>query len=674
MVAVLGYGVWQRTFGGDVSSIGRSVRVEGAPFIVIGIAPKAFTAFGITSEPDVTIPLTAMPSIATGTPLERFTNLKSRWVSAIGRLNTDTSLTQARAHLTALWPGIREATRPPEYVGKDREDFLATRLEVTSAARGREWFLRSRFTGPLYIVLGVAGLILLIACVNLARLMLSRAAARSHEMSIRVALGASRWRLARQMITEGLVLSAIAALGGLVFADWSSRALATLMTRDYLVLSVLDVSPDARVLAFTSAAAILAGVLFSLVPAWRVTRQDPAGMLQHSSRTVAGTGRTGKALIVAQVALSVVLLMDAGLLVRTLQALRGIDFGFRPDGIVVAGLFPLPDGYKNFDSDRYEPDLVQRVAALPMVRAVALTRALPGFLEAKEGVATPASGEEVQSDLGPIGPRFFETFDMQLLAGRDLAWGDNSRGRRVAIVSRSLAGRLFPRGDAIGGRIRIGRDPKRRAIEVVGVVSDARLYNPRDPSPYTVYVPMLQEGDYAKWGNLMIRPNSGAQVNAEELRRLGQSLGHESILSYRTLQQVTDRAILQERVTAMLAGFFGALALLLAAIGLYGMMAHAVTQRTREIGIRVALGAQRGEVVGMVTREAMTLVIAGIAIGVPIALLAARLVGSLLFGLAPSDPMTLISIAALLVAIGALAGYLPGRRASRIDPIEALRV
>jgi predicted lysophospholipase L1 biosynthesis ABC-type transport system permease subunit len=241
-------------------------------------------------------------------------------------------------------------------------------------------------------------------------------------------------------------------------------------------------------------------------------------------------------------------------------------------------------------------------------------------------------------------------------------------------VSRSLAERLFPRDDAIGRHIRIGRDPRRRDIEVVGVVSDARLYNPRDPSPYTVYVPMLQEGDYAKWGNLMIRPNRGAQVNAEELRRLVQSLGHESILSYRTLQQVTDRAILQERVTAMLAGFFGALALLLAAIGLYGMMAYSVTQRTREIGIRVALGAQRAEVVGMVIREAMTLVIAGIAIGVPIALLAARLVGSLLFGLAPTDPKTLISIAGLLVAIGALAGYLPGRRASRIDPIEALRV
>jgi predicted permease len=673
MVAVLGYGVWQREFGGDLSIIGRTVRVESATFTIVGIAPRRFTAVGITSEPDVTIPLTAVPQIAGGTPLERFTTLRSPWVSAIGRLRRDRSLADARAQFTALWPRIRAAAVPPEYVGKEREDFLATRLDVTSGARGKEYFLRSRFTGPLYIVLGVAGLVLLIACVNLASLMLSRAAARGHEMSVRLALGASRWRLARQLITEGLFLSATAGVGGLVFAAWSSRALATLMTRDYLVPSVLDVSPDGRVLAFTAAVAVVAGVLFSLVPAWRVTRQDPAVMLQQSARTVAGAGRTGRLLIVTQVALSVVLLMDAGLLVRTLQQLRALDLGFRRDGVVMAGLFPRPDGYTKFDPDRYYPELVQRIAAMPGVRDAALTRARPGFLDPKPLVeATTNAGGGVAAGFGRIGPRVFDVLDVHLLAGRDFSWQDDSRARRVAIVSRSLAARLFAGGDAIGRRIRIGADPRRRDLEVVGIVNDVRMFDPRDPSPFSVYVPMLQEGEASKWGDLLIR-TEGVPLPVAELRRAVQSLGRESIATYRPLQRVIDRAILQERVIAMLAGFFGALALLLAAIGLYGLMAYSVAERRREIGIRVALGAQRGEVVGMVLRETMTLVIAGIAIGALPALLGARLVGSLLYGLAPTDGATLAGIAVMLMMVGALAGYLPGRRASRVNPMEALR-
>jgi predicted permease len=675
MVAVLGYGAWQREFGGDLSIIGRPVRIEGVPFTVIGIAPKGFTAIGITSEPDVTIPLTAVPLIAVGTPIDRFTTLKSAWVSAIGRLKPDKNLTEARAQLTALWPGIRAVTIPPDYVGRDRDDFLATRLAVTSAARGKEGFLRSRFTIPLYILLGVAGLMLVIACVNLASLMLSRTAARSHEMSVRLALGASRWRLARQMITEGLMLSSFAACGALVFANWSSHALKTLMIRDYLVPSVLDVSPDGHLLGFTAAAAVIAGVLLSLVPAWHVTRHNPALMLQQNARTLAGTGRAGKLLIVTQVALSFVLLMDAGLLVRTLQQLRAIDLGFRRDGVVMAGLFPRPGGYKHLDPDQYYPRLLERIGSLPGVHSAAFANVNPGFPDSKQLVAplTSDAGEGVSCDFGRIGPHFFEVLDIRLLAGREFLWTDNSQARRVAIISRSLAARIVSGGDVLGRHIRIGSDPKRRDLEVVGIVSDMRLFDPRDPSPLSVYVPMFQEGDSNQWGELLIR-TAGMPVNPVNLRRAVESLGRESILTYRPLQQVIDRAILQERVTAMLGGFFGALALLLAGVGLYGLMAFAVVQRRREIGIRMALGARRGEVVGMVIRETLILVVAGLAIGGPIALVAARFVGSLLFGLAPTDTITLVSIAAIMIAIGGLAGYLPGRRASRINPIEALRI
>ena len=672
MVAVLGYGIWRREFGGALDVIGQPVLVEGHPFTVVGIAPPGFTGIGVTSEPDVTIPLTAAPLLIPGSA-NRFTSFTSRWVSAIGRLHDGKTLTDARAQLDVMWTSIREATLPPGASGKERDDHLATRLQVTSAASGKEWFLRTRFTTPLYVILAVGGLILLIACVNLASLTLSRAAARAHEVSVRFAIGASRSRIARQMMTEGLVVSGLAAAGGLLLAGWSSRALATMMTRDYLVPVALDVSPDARVLAFTAIVAVAAGVLFSVVPAWRMTRQDPAATLQQHGRALTASGRLGKALIVAQVALSIVLLMDAGLLVRTFGALRAIDPGFEVDRVRMATLFPQPDGYRNIEADRYYPELIERLRAVPGVQQIAMTRLRPGSVEPKQavaGVESPA-GDGVPADFGRVGPDYFEVLDIPLLQGRAFAWSDNGRAPRGAVLSRSLAARLYPAGDAIGRHIRIGTTAARQDLEVVGIVADARLFNPRDTSVLAVYVPLLQETDPGQWSDIIFR--SGAPPADVDLRRAVQSLGRESIQSYRPLQRLFDRAILQERVTAMLGGFFGALALALAAIGLYGLMAFGVAQRRKEIAIRVALGSPRGEVVRMVIRDALTLVVIGLAIGIPLALVSGRLVASLLFGLTPTDPVTLAATAASLLTIGAIGGYIPGRKASRVNPVDALR-
>jgi predicted permease len=674
MVAVLGYGLWQREFGGSESIVGQAIRIEGVPFTIAGIAPAGFTGFGITSEPDVTIALTAAPLIMPGVPAERFVG-GSRGVSTVGRLKDTRTLDSARAEIEAIWPAIRERTMPPAIVGKERDEVRATAIRVSSAERGKEWFLRSRFSGPLYVVLGVGGLILMIACVNLASLTLSRAAARGHEMSIRLALGASRSRLVRQMITEGLLLAALGALGGLFFATWSSRALATLMTRDYLVPSVLDLSPDARVLAFTAAVAALAGVLFSAVPAWRVTTQHPAATLRQHARSFTAGGRAGKLLIVTQVALSIVLLMDAGLLVRTLQQLRSVEFGFSHDGVFMAGLFPRPDGYKNLNPDRYYPELLERIAAMPGVQSVAMTRVRPGSGESKQAVAAidAPEGGGVASNLGRVGPGYFDVVRMRVESGRAFEWSDNSSANRVAVVSHALAASLFQGETSIGRHIRIGTAATRRDLEIVGVVSDARLFNPRDPGRASVYVPVLQEGEFSQWSDVVIRTAAGPP-DANELRRTVQSLGRESVLTYRPMQQVVDRAILQERVTAMLGGFFGALALALAAIGLYGLMACAVNERRKEIAIRVALGSARAGVIGMVIRDALTLVAAGLIIGVPAALASGRLVASLLFGLTPTDPLTLIGTSIALITIGAIGGYIPGRRASRIDPAEALKL
>ena len=675
MVAVLGYGIWQREFGGDRSIVGRAVKVEGIAFTIVGIAPRGFTGFGITSEPDVTIPLTAAARLMPGTPEARFANRQSRWVSVVARLRPGLTLAQAESQLQGQWIDIRASTMAPDLAGKDLDAARATTLLVTSAARGKEWFLRSRFTTPLFIVLGVAGLMLVIACVNLASLMLSRAAARSQELSVRLALGAGRWRLARPMITEGVLLSMLAAALGVLFAGWTSQAIATLMTRDYLVPSVLDVAPDLRVLVFAGVAAILAGVLFSIVPALGAGRHDPAHMLKQSARTLASTGRTGQVLIVAQVALSLVLLMDAGLLVRTLQQLRFIEFGFTSRHVVLSGLFPVPDGYRGVDVDRYYPQLAERIARVPGVASV-------GFSKHRIGTANPSRpvvasiGDDrggAAADFGRVGPGFFDVLGIPLIQGRAFSWTDNSTSRRVAVVSRRLATKLFG-GDAIGRHIRIGDAAARADIEIVGVVGDARVFDPRNPHTASVYVPMLQEGTAtAQWSDLIVR-SAGGDVKFVDLRSAVQALGRESIISSRPLTRVIDRAILQERVTAMIGGFFGGLALLLAGIGLYGLMAYAVTQRRREIGIRLALGAERGAVVKMVVRETMMLVGIGLAIGIPAALAAGRFVSALLVGLTPTDSITLIAIATLLIAIGLLAGYVPGRRASRTSPTEALRV
>ena len=470
------------------------------------------------------------------------------------------------------------------------------------------------------------------------------------------------------------MLSSCGSALGVLFAAWTSRAISALITRDFLVPTILDVAPDGRVLAFAATAGITAGVLFSVAPAWRAAREDPAGSLRLNTRSLTAAGRTGKALIVSQVASSLVLLMDTGLLVRSLQRVRHVDVGFRRDGIITSQLFPRPDGYRDLDGDRYFLELAQRVAALPGVRAATIVRDRPGSgFEFKQRVsAADGAGDGLQAAFGRSGPGFFGVVDIALVAGRDFEWTDNSRSKRVAILSRSLAERLFP-GGAIGRHIRVGSDPSQSEIEVVGVVADVRLFNPRNPSPLALYVPVLQERDSAKWSSLILRMNDGVSVSAAELRVAVQAGGREFVLSYRTLQQVMDRTVLQERVTALLATFFGGLALLLVAVGLYGLMAYGVTQRTREIGIRMALGAQRIQVRRMIVGETLQLVGAGIVLGAPIALLATRFVQRLIFGLAPSDAITLVSVALMLLAIGAVAGWLPGPRASRVDPIQALR-
>jgi predicted permease len=676
-VAVLGYGFWKRHYGGSRDVIGKTIKIEGVPFTVIGVTREEFKGMMADLPPEVTIPITAMPVVFGISDIQKYLHRPDwRGLEAAGRLKPGITLEQARGQLESLWPAIRQATAPTGRTPLELSNFFSLQLKVESGEKGGS-YMRGRFAKPLYVLLTIAGMVLLIACVNLASLMLARAASRSHEIGVRVALGASRSRLARQMLTESLALSAAGTLGGFAFAYWGSRALSEfILDQIFIVPAELNLSPDWRILGFTGAAAVLTALFFGWAPAWRATREDPNAAVQQGSRAIArGTGRLGKGLIVTQVALSLVLLTGAGLFIRSLQKLYAIQPGFRTHGVLQVHLVPKPGGYKNLAWLNYYRDLNERVSNLPGVASASLTHNSPAeTLEWTEQVrlsGTDTKGN--RADVAMVMPGAFGTMGIGVLQGRSFNWQDDDRAPRVAMVSRNFAERWFPKGDAIGQQLDITTQPKWHNLRIVGIVTNASLYDIRKDKPPTLYLPTTQYGDYMGYPELLVETNEAPATIISALRQTIESLGHEYIASIKTIENEIDRSLLQERLTAMLSTFFGSLALLLAAIGLYGLMAYNVTRRAREIGIRMALGAQRRSVQRMVLCDALTLTLIGVAFGVPCAAVASRLIGSLLYGVSAHDPITLVIVSAMLVAIAAIAGYLPARRAMRLDPITVLR-
>ncbi|PYU67753.1 MAG: hypothetical protein DMG52_33295 [Acidobacteria bacterium] len=675
-VTVLGYEFWRNRFGGAPDVVGKQIRIEGHPFTIIGVTRRSFTGMTVGEPPDITIPITAYPALMEG---NEFT-LDSRsilWLSVIGRLKDGITIEQARAQLQSFWLDVLLATASTETPGARRERFLSMGLEVTSAAKGFRSDLRTQFTRPLYVLAGIVGLILLVACVNLANLMLARAAARSHEMSVRVAIGASRWSVARQVLAECLALSVAGALLGLVFAFSGSRLLVLLMTQGSLFPVALDVSPDLRVLSLTMFVAVLTAISFGIAPAWRCSREDPASVLQQNARSVGGgTGKLSKALIVTQVALSLVLLLGAGLLERSFEKLYSIDLGFQKESVLEIALYPKPGGYQNLNLNSYHKQLVARISSLPGVSSVSFGDAtIPnpqGWHDTvSQMTADSSTGIRLMANAALVSPGFFRTLGIPLLRGRDFNETDDEKHARIAIVNSNLAERLFPNIDAIGKTIRFGFMPDYENIEIVGIARNARIFDIRDATTPVIFLSSFQYPH--EWGGLIVRTKEAPETLAKTVGHEVESLGHEYVRRTRTVAQTISTELVEERVTAILSGFFAALAILLASIGLYGLMSYAVTRRTREIGIRVAVGAQREGVLWLVLRETLTLALLGIAIGIPSALAATRLIASMLFGLTSSDVPTIVAVSALLLVVALFAGYLPARRASAIDPIVALR-
>jgi predicted permease len=671
-VAVLGYDCWRRRFGGSPDAIGRQITINGQSFTIIGVTRRWFTGMTTGEPPDITI------------PMQSTDNRALLWVFITGRLKEGVTAPQARAQLQSFWPAVLLATVSTQNPGPRRQAFLSMRLGVSPVATGVARDLRERFTKPLYVLLGIVGLILLVACVNLANLMLARAAARDHETSVRVALGAGRWELARQVLVDSLTISISGALLGIAFAYWGSSLLVRIMMQGSLTPVTLDLNPDGRVLLVTVAATILTAVLFGIVPAWRASRQDPAAVLQQGARSVsAPTTRLGKTLIVAQVALSLVVLLGAGLLLRSFERLRSVDPGF-DERVLELNLHPRPGRPQSFDVTQYQQQLLARVSSQPGVISAGLSdlaaRGQGGWQDLVSVVGAPEGRHSgVPATSLTITPGFLGTLRVSLVRGRDFTWTDDDHHPRVAIISNSLARRLFPSGDAIGRHVSFGIMPYLQDLEVVGVASDARLFDIRDASSPATYLAgaqyTLTTTGYgsAELGGLYVRSSESPAAMTRSLEREIDSLDIQYPVGAKTVAEDVSNELASDRAVAVLSGFFALLALLLASVGLYGLTSYTVVRRTREVGVRAALGAQPAALLWAVLRDTLALVLAGIALGIPGALAASRLIARMLFGFSPSDLPTIILVAFVLLAVAALAAYLPARRASRIDPMTALR-
>ena len=675
-VAVLAYGFWQRRYGGDRNVVGKILKIEGAAFTIIGVTRLEFSGISADRLPEITIPFTAEPLLAGDSDVQKHLRRADAFLlEAAGRLKPDVRFEEARVQLEAIWPAIRDSLTPTDLRPAQRSWFVGLHMKVEPGEKGAS-ILRKQFSKPLYVLLAISGLVLLVACVNLATLMLSRAAARSHEIAVRIALGASRGRLVHQTLTESLLLSVMGALAGFFLAYWWSHTLADFILGQFFnAPAQLNLRPDMRVLVSTATVAVLTGVLFGLAPAWRATREDPNFALQQNALKVSrSTGRLGKRLMVTQVALSLVLLAAAGLFFRTLIKLRTIDPGYKGQGVLDASLYPKPGGYKNLDWVNYYEELTTRVSQLPGVESTGIAKMSLGWRAWKEDIrVTDATEIAVKVDLALVMPGFFHTLGIYPQSGRIFTWHDDDRAPRVAVVSRSLAKKLFASREAIGQRLEITTEPAWQKVEIVGVVSDASLYDIRQHAAPTLYVPSTQYGEIMGWSQLMLRTKGPPAAMANAVRQTVDSLGHEYVAKTHMVVETIDRSILRERLFAILSAFFGGLALLLAGVGLYGLMAYSVTQRTREIGVRVALGAVRTDILSMILRETLGMTCIGLALGLATALTASQFVANMLYGISARDPLTLTAVSLVLAAVAGVAGWIPARRAMRVNPMVALR-
>jgi len=697
-VAVVSNHYWVQNLGRDPSAIGKSLEIAHIPFIIVGVAPADF--FGVklsTRAPDFWFPLGMQPRLMQRPSWLRPSDNSSwsknndvYWLDVVGRLKPGVNARQTAATLTVQLQQMMTALEGSRLSTERSQRIHQSYIELVPGARGLS-ALRKRFSDRLRVPTLLVLLVLLIACLNAANLLLARACARQREMTVRLAVGAARARLVRQLLTESVLLAGLGGVAGLLLAFWATRLLWNLVFGGAAALP-FSLNPDARVLAFTLALSLLTGIAFGLAPALRSACIDLNSSLKHSARSTGTvtlrTGRfaAGKLLVSGQVMVSLSLLMVAGLFVRSLRKLEQQDLGFSPEHVLVCKLDIRAADYAPEQLPALYQRLLERVKALPGVRSAALAEAsvLGGFHTSNisiEGYA-PKPGEDMNSQHKAVSESYFQTDGMLLLAGRPIESQDTENRPHVAVVNQEFVRRYFPRRNPLGRHFALGDPFAPPGIEIVGVVRDAKYQALGEKTQAMAFMSLLQDpfgkhhdlAPYVYGNDLEIRVAGEPGAAAQQVRRaIASGDRNIPVVSTTTLADLVSDSAHDARLIAQLSSLFGLLAVLLAAIGLYGVMAYDVMRRTGEIGIRMALGAEAGRVLWMVMSESLLVVALGIALGVPAALGLGRLVSSQLFDLSPGDPVTLIIATLLLIVTSALASYIPARRAAKVDPMVSLR-
>ena len=724
LVVVLNYSYWKSQFGGSQSAIGRTVRLNNVTFTIIGVAEPRFDSLSPGNVSDVWVPLSALSQLNSRPFMkDRATNIYNWWLVIIARLKPGVARMQAQAAVTTLFRN--EMLHGAKPLSTPEDDPQVAALPARDGLTGATTHLSTE----LYVLMMAVGIVLLIACANVAGLLLSRATARQKEIAVRLALGAGRPRIVRQLLTESVFLSLVGGVLGILFAVWGTHAIVSLFASSSDEPFGFSPGIDGRVLAFTFAAAVLTGIIFGLAPAFRGTRVDLTPALKEGAGGSAAEGHAGgkwfslgNGLVVAQVALAVLVLVGAGLLVRTLNNLRSVDPGFDTRDLLTFGLDPVLVGYKTPQVDVFYQNLQERLASLPGVESVSYSKValLSGFLwDTDFHLPGAPKDQEEDADYMPVGANFFSTMHMRLLAGRNFNSVDfaeaevaeqNETARSAAmegkeaglanpsaaaksansttlpdtatneapvpvIVNKTFVQKYFPKVNPLGAHFGERDADASKGIwarpgwTIIGVVSDAKYQNLRNAIQPTMYTPSSGGST-----NFELRTRTNPTAMAAAVRSVvSQMDSNLPVFDIHTQTQLIDQLLFQERMIAQLSGFFGALALLLACIGLYGLLAYEVSRRTREIGIRMALGAQQRDVLRLVVGKGILLAIVGAVVGIGVALSVTRYLKSMLYDVRANDPATIIAVALLLLLVAVVACYIPARRATRVDPMVALR-
>ena len=680
-VVVLSYDYWVSRFVRDPSVLGKKILVNNHPMTIVGVSAQGFAGIDPAQSPQIRVPVLMKPIMLPEWTWLRIEDRRARWVQVFGRLKPGYTVESAKAPIQGLFTQIRtyEMTLPAakEWSQYSREQFMRGQLLVEGAPMGFSG-LRNNFSTALIVLMCMVGLVLLIACANVANLLIARGFMRQRELAVRLSLGASRGRLVRQMLVESLLLAFVGGLVGLALAVVLTRGLIALVPAEGNPL-LISARPDLRILGFTLGLTFLTGIVFGLLPALRASRPDPWTTLKDTVGSIAGGGGSlfvRKGLVTAQVALSFLLLFGAGLFVRSLQNLKTTDTGVALDNLVTFQLAPALSGYDNQRATQFYQQLLERLRSAPGVKSAAMaTVAILAGDEWDSSMAVEghraADGEDMQAFMNALSPGYFQTMQIPILEGRDFNVMDARQESTVAIVNRKFSEHFFKGKSPIGKRLGFGGGPNAKlTIEIIGVVADSLYEGPREGVHRQVFIPNWGRNSGVVYVRTQTASSGAFNLIRNEVKQLDSAM---PVYGLKTVQNQLDQTLLTDRLIALLSAGFGLLATILASIGLYGVMAFVVARRRKELGIRLALGAQRSLVLWSVMREVLMLLAIGLIIGIPSAMALGRYVSTQLYDIRPHDPAIAIWTMVLLTVVSAAAGLIPAHRASRIDPILALR-